>query len=66
MAIDPTNLFGVRVEGDLIVLGERVKCVTKAQALNLAAWLVVLAKPDSGAFAAMLGAAGELGDAAND
>lgn len=62
MGIDSTNLFKVAVEGELIVLGENVKCITKGQALNLAAWLVVLAKPDSGAFAEMLGAVGELRD----
>ena len=60
--IDATNLFKVAVEGELIVLGENVKCITKGQALNLAAWLVVMARPDSGAFAAMFGAVGELGD----
>ena len=59
---EATNLFKVGVEGELIVLGANVKCITKEQALNLAAWLVVLAKPDSGAFAAMLGAVRELRD----
>lgn len=44
--LDASNKFFVGVQGDQIVIMNCTPRITKADALNLAAWLVVLADSD--------------------
>jgi hypothetical protein len=44
----------VGAQGDLIVIGRPTHRLTKREALNLAAWLVLLAETDDGEFAKVL------------
>lgn len=45
MPLDTINRFGVGVRGDRITIMAAQHELSKAEALNLAAWLVVLADP---------------------
>ena len=56
---DPTNWSFVGVQGNNIFIGLYPHPITKERALNLAAWLVVLAEEKPGEFEAMLAAVKE-------
>lgn len=51
--LDASNKFMVGVQGDNVIIMRRFNILTKADALNLAAWLVTLAN-DNDEFGLMI------------